>query len=160
MPPALYYFQSSNAPAPNRPARFGSAVIVMYNGQVLLEKRKDSCHWGIVSGDIHSEETFLACAVRRTKEETGIVIREGDLKDVGLFDDPTRIVCFSDGNIYRIVHIAYSVILEDKPELKVGHTSAELKFVDPVDLSDFDILPVNVDILKKFFRENHITSSI
>lgn len=39
MPPALYYFQSSSAPAPNRPARFGSAVIVMYNGQVLLEEK-------------------------------------------------------------------------------------------------------------------------
>ena len=160
MPPALYYLHDPKAPSPNRPARFGSAVIILYQGQVLLEKRKDSCHWGIVSGDIHDEETFAECSIRRTMEETGIHLDRNRLFPFRLFDDPSRIVCFPDGNIYRIVHVAFSITLQQMPQMKVGKTSYELKFVDPMDLDDFDLSPVNADILKAFFLDQHILHTI
>lgn len=160
MPPALYYIHDPKAPAPNRPARFGSAVIIMYNSQVLLEKRKDSCHWGIVSGDIHENETFADCAVRRTQEETGIRLNRNRLFRYELFDDPSRIVCFPDGNIYRIIHVAFDITLDEMPELTVGHTSYELKFVDPMDLDEFDLSPVNADILKAYFHDHSILHTI
>lgn len=160
MPPALYYLHDPKAPAPNRPARFGSAVVIMCQGQILLEKRKDSCHWGIVSGDIHDEETFADCAVRRTFVETGIQLDRNRLFPFRLFDDPSRIVCFPDGNIYRIVHVSYSIELNQIPEMKVGKTSYELRFVDPMDLDEFDLSPVNADILKAFFLDHHILHTI
>lgn len=160
MPPALYYLHDPKAPTPNRPARFGSAVIIMCNGQVLLEKRKDSCHWGIVSGDIHEDETFAQCAVRRTLEETGIHIPSQRLFQFRMFDDPSRIVWFPDGNIYRIVHVAFHITLDKMPQMKVGKTSYELKFVDPLELDDFDLSPVNADILKAFFLHQNILHSI
>lgn len=160
MPPALYYLHDPKAPRPNRPIRFGSAVVIMYNGQILLEKRKDSCHWGIVSGDIHEEETFEDCAVRRTKEETGIVLDRNRVTVCGLYDDPSRIVCFPDGNIYRIVHMAYFAELDKNPVLQIGHTSLQLRFVDPSELEDFDISPVNADIIRECFRQKHILHSM
>ena len=132
----------------------------MHNGQILLEKRKDSCHWGIVSGDIHDGETFADCAIRRTQEETGIHLDRNRLFHFRLFDDPSRIVCFPDGNIYRIVHVAFSITLDQMPKMKVGKTSYELKFVDPLDLDEFDLSPVNADILKAFFLDRHILHTI
>lgn len=160
MPVALYFLHDPKAPMPNRNARFGSAVIIMHDGQILLEHRKDSPHWGIVSGDLHSEETFEDCAVRRTLEETGIRLDRNHLKQFRLFDDPSRIVCFSDGNIYRIVHISYSISLDEKPELKCGHTSYELRFVDPMDLDEYEILPVNADILSAYFKDAGIMHTL
>ena len=77
-----------------------------------------------------------------------------------MFDDPSRIVWFPDGNIYRIVHVAFHITLDKMPQMKVGKTSYELKFVDPLELDDFDLSPVNADILKAFFLHQNILHSI
>lgn len=105
MPTALYYRHDPFAPKPNQPTRFGSAVVVSCKGQILLEHRKDNFRWGVISGDIHDTESFLDCAIRRTIEETGIHLKSSHVHVLQLFDDPSRIVSFLDGNIYRVVHM-------------------------------------------------------
>ena len=58
MPAALYYLHDPFAPDPNRPTRFGSALVIKAEGKILLQQRKDSFQWGLVSGDMHNNETF------------------------------------------------------------------------------------------------------
>lgn len=156
MPAALYYIHDPFAPKPNRPSRFGSAVVINAKGRILLEHRKDSFRWGIVSGDIRDTETFQTCALRRTIEETGIHLKYEDLHLLKLFDDPSRIVSFHEGNIYRIVHLAYYAELKEIPETVCGDTSIELQWVDPGDLKDYEIIVTHQDILETYFKERHI----
>lgn len=160
MPAALYFMHDPLAPQPNKPSRFGSAVVICCNGEILLEHRKDNFRWGVVSGDIKDTETFKDCAVRRTIEETGIHLKHNQLEDLGLFDNPSRIVSFFDGNIYRVVHLAYFVELDQKPKTVPSHQSIELKWVDPLELSDYDIVITHQEILEKYFKDNVIQHSM
>lgn len=160
MPCALYYMHDPFAPSPNQPSRFGSAVVITCKGQILLEHRKDNFRWGIVSGDIKDTETFKQCAMRRTIEETGIHLKEYEMSDLGLFDDPSRIVSFLDGNIYRVVHVAYEAQLKDFPETKISKHSIEMKWVDPMELEDYDIVVTHQEILEEYFEKHNIENTM
>jgi len=152
MPTALYYLHDPFAPSPNKPTRFGAAVVIMADGKILLEHRKDNFRWGIVSGDIHLTETFKDCAIRKTIEETGIHLAHAQLKEIKLFDDPSRIVSFLEGNIYRIVQMAYAVDLFTEPETICGEESIELKWVPVEEISQYQLVVTNQDILEAFFQ--------
>ncbi len=156
MPAALYYMHDPFAPKPNRPSRFGSAVVISCHGQILLEHRKDNFRWGIISGDIKDTETFQDCAIRRTIEETGIHLKNEQVHRLELFDDPTRIVSFLDGNIYRVVHMAYYAELNEFPTTEVSKHSIELKWIDPMELEDYDIVVTHQEILEEYFAKKNI----
>lgn len=151
---AIYYMQNPAAPIPNRPPRYGSAVVLCADGKILLEHRKDDFSWGLISGDIHQEETFRQCGVRKTLEETGIHIRESQLKPMKLFDDPTRIVSFEEGNIYRVISVGYSIDLFAIPEVVCSEQSIELRFIDPMDLDSYQISLIHQDILEEYLRQS------
>lgn len=152
MPAALYYLHDPFAPDPNCDARFGSAVVVAAEGKVLLEKRNDNFRWGVVSGDMHPTETFKDCAIRKTLKETGIKIYHDQLMPLKVFDDPSRIVSFIDGHVYRIVSFGYFVELDHIPETKVGKGSLELRWFEPDELQDLDIVVVHQEILEAYFK--------
>ncbi len=156
MPAALYYMHDPFAPKPNRPSRFGSAVVISCDGQILLEHRKDNFRWGIISGDIKDTETFQDCAIRRTIEETGIHLKNEQVHRLELFDDPTRIVSFLDGNIYRVVHMAYYAELNEFPTTEVSKHSIELKWIDPMELEDYEIVVTHQEILEEYFAQRNI----
>lgn len=156
MPTALYYLHDPFAPDPNCPARFGSAVIITCGGKILLEKRRDNFRWGIVSGDMHATETFKDTAVRKTLKETGIKIYPDQLTPLKVFDDPSRIVSFLDGNIYRIISFGYVVELDEMPETKVGEESLELRWVDPSELADLSLVITHQEILEYYLKLRHI----
>ncbi len=153
MPTALYYLHDPFAPDPNRPTRFGSACILIYNGSVLLEKRSDSFRWGIVTGDIHNTESFKDCAIRQTIKETGISLQHSDLSFLKIFDDPSRIVSFLDGNIYRMVHVAYVAEFETLPITTVGKGSMELRWVPLTDLEEYDLVVTHKEILEYYLQQ-------
>lgn len=156
MPTALYFMHDPFAPKPNKPSRFGSAVIIMYHGQILLEHRKDNFRWGIVSGDIRDTETFKNCAIRRTIEETSIHLQNEQIHELGLFDDPSRIVSYLDGNIYRVVHMAYYAELDTLPKTIPSKHSIELKWVDPLELEDYPIVVTHQELLERYFALKNI----
>lgn len=152
MPTALYYLHNPFAPVPNRPTRFGSAVVIMAENKVLLEHRRDNFRWGIVSGDMKNTETFRDCAIRKTIQETGIHLSHDELHDIKVFDDPSRIVSFLEGNIYRIVHYGFYAELEKIPATQFGKESIELSWVDPMELDQFELSVTHQDVLEEFFR--------
>lgn len=152
MPTALYYLHDPFAPDPNCPTRFGSAVIIEAEGKILLEKRMDNFKWGIISGDMHATETFKDTAIRKTMKETGIKIYSDQLQPLKVFDDPSRIVSFLDGNIYRIVSFGYLVELDRIPETQLGSGSMELRWVDPHDLCDMNLVVTHSEILAYYCK--------
>ncbi|MBR4161963.1 MAG: NUDIX domain-containing protein [Solobacterium sp.] len=153
MPTALYYLHDPFAPEPNKAPRLGSAVVIMADGKILLEHRKDNFHWGIVSGDIHNAESFRHCAIRTAIEETGIHLKNEQLHELKLFDDPTRIVSYLEGNIYRMISVGFYADLFAIPETVCGDESLELRWVDPMELDRYHIIPTHIEILEEFFRK-------
>lgn len=150
MPLARYYVHNPFAPQPNQPPRFGTAVVIEAEGKILLEQRKDTFRWGIVTGDIRNTETFRQCAIRRTIVETGIHLKDSQLHEIRMFDDPSRIVSFIEGNIYRLIHIAFYAELDTIPETVCGKQSIELRWVDIKDLADYELVVTHQEILEEY----------
>lgn len=160
MPTALYYMHDPFAPKPNQPTRFGAAVIMMYQGKILLQQRKDNLRWGIISGDIRDTETFKDCAIRRTIEETNIHLKDYTVSQFKIFDDPTRIVSFLDGNIYRVVSVAFYAELQEEVALNPGKHGFDLRWVDPIELEDYDIVVTHQEIIEQYLQYKGITNTL
>ena len=57
--------------------RVGIGVMVFRDGKVLIGKRKSKLgegEWSFPGGHLESGESFVECAVRETREESGIEI--------------------------------------------------------------------------------------
>lgn len=132
MSQAEFYYQDPNAPRPNRPNHLGAAVLIEYDGCILMEHRADSENWAFIGGGLEIDETLAQCALREIREETGMVLTEGDLHFFRLYDDPSRIIRYPDGNIIRSVSMVYRVQLTELPILVCSEESRELQFI-PLD---------------------------
>jgi len=95
--------------------RFGglrSRVIVVHEGEVLLVLSWLGLKkYGLPGGGTKRHETTAVSALRELEEETGIVIMERSLKNIGLFTH----------NRFKLFYKArlFSVELSTKPELKL-----------------------------------------
>ena len=73
-----------------------SAVVVVQHDTILLVKRAiepKRGFWSLPAGFLEIDETVQECAVRETKEETGLdVALDGIVDAITVFDDP-RYVC-------------------------------------------------------------------
>lgn len=147
---AKFYYKSNNAPKPSK-IGIGSVVIVKYNNKYLMEYRKDSNLWSFIGGNLEIDETFIECAIRETYEETGIKLKEENLEFYKIYDEPSRIAEFPDGNIIRILGVVYISILKDIPELRISNESSKLEFFSKDDLKLLNIAetmePILNDIL-------------
>lgn len=98
-----------------------AAVVVVEDQKILLVKRGVEPKrglWSLPSGFIEIDETAQACAVRETKEETGLDVKLDGLVEVAsVFDDP-RYVCL-------LVVFAASVL---GGKLDPGDDAAEVGF--------------------------------
>ncbi|NPV77248.1 MAG: NUDIX domain-containing protein [Anaerolineae bacterium] len=83
--------------------KVGAGVLIEQNDAVLLVRRaiepwKDA--WYLPAGYVEADETPRSAAERETREETGLIVRIGDLKGVYPFDDDPR------GNGLLILYLA------------------------------------------------------
>ena len=68
----FYRGDPKNAPKTTMPAHLGANAIIVCDGKLLLERRRDSNTWGLVGGGVKKTETALEAMVRETKEELGL----------------------------------------------------------------------------------------
>ena len=98
-------------------------------------------------------ETLIECAIRETKEETGIELQEQDIVFKKLFDDPSIIIEYPDGNIIRSMMAVYQTELKKTPLLQCSEESKELKFFTPDELKTINVVETHIPILEEFFPE-------
>lgn len=64
----------------------GAFLFLLKEKQILLYKRKNTTHYksyyGVVSGNVEENEIFENAIIREAEEETGIKIKQEDLKAV------------------------------------------------------------------------------
>lgn len=134
------YFHDPDAPTPNSLIPAASAVVIDDQDRVLLGHRTDSPRWTIPGGAMEPGETIGDCAVRETREETGIIIEIDRL--VGVYSDPRHIAAYSDGEVRQ----QFSVCFAGRPVGGQLATSSETREVAWVTLGELDRLEIHPSI--------------
>lgn len=124
-------------------AKVGLGVCIVKDGKVLMGQRRNahgSGSWSFPGGHMEFGETFEACAVRETQEETGLVI-----------SNPVFVTCTNDFFTEENKH--YVTIY-----MKADWASGEPKVIEPDkmvkwDWFDWDNLPSPLFIPMQHFVE-------
>jgi 8-oxo-dGTP pyrophosphatase MutT (NUDIX family) len=103
------YWNDPDAPEPNSLVPACGVLAVDDGGKILLQRRRDTGQWALPMGKQELGETVTACAIRETKEETGIDVEIVGL--LGIFSDPAHIVAYTDGEVRQ----EYEVTLLARP---------------------------------------------
>ncbi|MBO5164977.1 MAG: NUDIX domain-containing protein [Lachnospiraceae bacterium] len=153
MKQAEFFYNNPNAPKPNKPNLVGTTILIEYQDMLLLEHRMDSERWAIIGGSLKNDESFVECAIRETKEETSIDLDESMIGQGKLYDAPSIIISYPDGNIFRSITIAYRVKLTEEPKLVCSEESKELKFFTKEELKSVKIVETHIPILQDYLHK-------
>lgn len=141
------WYRDPNAPAPNQPLRVGVVALIERDGRLLVERRADDGTWGLVGGALEADESVSDALVRELREETGLTATSVEL--FGVFSDPSRRVGYDDGNVYRVLAIAFRVDVSDGPAITSAE-SVELRFVSREDLEELDLTPAHRPLVERY----------
>lgn len=153
MKQAEFFYKKPNAPEPNKPNLIGTTILIEYKDMLLLEHRVDSERWAIIGGSLKEDESFIECALRETKEETGIDIDENKVDFYMIYDDPSIVISYPDGNIFRSIMVVYRIRLTEQPELVCSEESKELRFFTKEELQNVKIVETHIPILEDYLSE-------
>ena len=134
----LEYWHDPEAPAPNSLVPASGVLAVNDRDEILLQRRRDTGQWALPMGKQELGETIIECAIRETKEETGVDVEITGL--VGIFSDPSHIVAYADGEVRQ----EYEVTLLGRPVGGAPGATAEaddVRWVRPDELDALDMHP-------------------
>lgn len=132
------YYRDPNAPKANSLVPGGSVLVVDSAGRILMQCRGDSGNWSLPGGVMEIGETLEECAVRETKEETGLDIEITGL--LGIYTDPNHIIEYSDGEVRQEFAVTYYGRAIGG-ELRVSNESTEVRFLSQEDLLELPVHP-------------------
>ena len=132
---------------PDKPI-VGTGAIIVHDGKMLLEKRKNDPgkgRWSVPGGVVELGENVTQTVIREVKEETGLDVAEPEHIDV--VDQITR---DENGRIkYHFVIIDYLVDLKGGT-LKAASDADELEWVSLDDVEKCDL----TGTFRAFFERN------
>ena len=146
-PPMPSWYRDPEAPVPNQPTRIGAIALIERDGALLVERRMDDRSWALIGGAVEADESVVEALIREVREETGLSTRSVEL--FGVFSDPTRIVGYEDGNVYRVLAIVFGVDVDDGlPD--ASEESREVRFVACRELLALDLTPAHRPIVERY----------
>jgi 8-oxo-dGTP diphosphatase len=126
----------------------GVGAVIICNGKILLEKRKNDPgrgKWSIPGGLVELGETVGQTVIREVKEETGLEVEKPEHIDV--VDNITR---DRNGDVkYHFVIIDFSVKLEGGT-LKAMSDAEELRWVTFDEVTKYDLTKT----FREFYQRN------
>ncbi|GAA2323975.1 NUDIX hydrolase [Streptomyces violaceusniger] len=137
------YEDDPSAPAANSLVPAASAVVVDDAGRILLQRRRDNDMWALPGGVMQIGESLPDCAVRETREETGIDVEIVGI--VGTYTNPRHVFAYDDGEVRQ----EFSVCFVARPvagQLAVSEESTDVRWFDPAEV---DALPMVPSIRKR-----------
>lgn len=148
-----FFYNNPNAPKPNKPNLLGTTMLIEYENKLLLEYRADSDRWAVIGGSLQEDESLIHCAIRETMEETAIELRKDMLKLYKIYDDPSIIISYPDGNVFRSIMVVYKVKLSEEPKMVCSEESRALRFFTKNELQEVKIVETHIPILEDYLQE-------
>ncbi|MER5473723.1 NUDIX domain-containing protein [Streptomyces sp. NPDC002685] len=137
------YEDDPAAPTANSLVPAASVVVVDDDGRVLLQRRTDNEKWALPGGKMEIGESLPGCAVRETREETGLDVEIVGL--VGTYTNPGHVFAYDDGEVRQ----EFSICFLARPtggELAVSDESTDVRWFTPDETDD---LPMVASIRKR-----------
>lgn len=132
------YYYDPKAPKANTLIPASNLLVVNSEGEILLQRRRDTGQWALPGGAQDIGETPAQCAVRECEEESGIIAEVTGF--LGVYSNPAHIVAYTDGEIrqqFEVVYIGRPV--GGKPT--VNDEADGVRWVHPNGLGTLDIHP-------------------
>lgn len=148
MTSARFYVGDPNAPKPNRGIRIGVSALIRQGDALLLEHRADSDRWSLIGGAIDLGDSIADALVREVWEETGLTVTGYQL--FGTFSDPSRILAYPDGNVWRNINLAFLVDVADPTALRVSGESRELRWLTADQWKRLPVAETHREILQRY----------
>ena len=114
------FYNGPDAPKPFMPAHLGSNCILIHDGKLLLERRRDSDTWGLVGGGCKKWEEPEQAMAREVYEELGLRIPKERFQKLKVYGNPGRVAAFRDGSIWRMVIVVYKLELTEEPRIRIS----------------------------------------
>lgn len=146
------HWNDPGAPAPNSLVPACGVLAVDDRGRVLLQRRRDTGQWALPMGKMELGETPSECAIRETREETGVLVEVTGL--LGVFSDPGHIIAYGDGEIRQ----EYEVMLLARPVTgtpSVNEEASDVRWVTPTELGGMDIHPTQWRQLNHYLNRTY-----
>ena len=122
-----------------------TAAILEKDGKILIARRKaddrQAGKWEFPGGTLEAGETPQACLQREMQEELGIGVMVGQ---------------FAGESIYEYEHGAIKLVAYQaswKSGQMVLHEHAELRWVSPDQLAEYDFAPADIPFVKQLQRK-------
>ncbi|MGH2588309.1 MAG: NUDIX domain-containing protein [Dehalococcoidia bacterium] len=154
MTTARFFYRDPDAPTPNRPPSLGVLALIERDQALLLERRSDCGRWGLIGGAVDPHESLTDALCREVREETGLTVTGYRL--FGTFSDPTRIAAYPDGNVMRVIGIAYTVEVADFNDLRISDESLDLRLFTRDELSSVDLVETARPIIDAYLTQQPI----
>lgn len=133
------YLNDPAAPKPNSLVPAAGVLTIDGQGRILLQKRRDTGQWAIPMGKQEIGETVTQCAVRETREETGVTTEVTGL--LGIYSDPGHVIYYdSDGETRQ----EFEIILTGRPvsgEPAANDEASDAEWFTQGELNTLDIHP-------------------
>ncbi len=91
------FYNDPAAPKANSLVPAASAVVTDAEGRIVLQRRRDNEMWALPGGAMELGESLADCAIRETKEETGLDVEVVGI--VGIYSDPKHVFAYDDGEV-------------------------------------------------------------
>ena len=146
-----FYRNDPAAPKPNMPAHLGSNCIIVWDGKLLLERRRDSDTWGLVGGGCKKWEEPVQAMAREVREELGLRIKPERFQKLKVYGEPGRVAAYRDGSVWRMVIVVYKLELDEKPSIRISSESKEARFFTKEEVRNLEIPVTHSDIVEECF---------
>ncbi|MGW3847199.1 NUDIX domain-containing protein [Streptomyces fagopyri] len=137
------YEDDPNAPQANSLVPAASVVVTDDQGRILLQRRTDNDMWALPGGKMELGESLPHCAVRETREETGLDVELVGI--IGTYTNPGHVFAYDDGEVrqeFSICFLAHPV----SGSLAVSDESTDVRWFEPAEV---DSLPMVASIRKR-----------
>jgi 8-oxo-dGTP pyrophosphatase MutT (NUDIX family) len=94
---------------------------------------------------------LVSCAIREVYEETGLSLDKNQLWFYKIYDDPSRIAHYPDGNVLRVITAVYHIKLLNCPILKTSLESKELKFFSKDEIMHIKIAETHIPFIQEYY---------